>query len=162
MSFTFEKLQKLNLKHGEIVRIKYPTVASMLEGKIATNHTFNIESFPIFDSTKTKIYFHLSPQTNPTELDIEQIECFIRLDTQPMHYTINGQIGNTLKNFTNVKKGLVYDFLKTNGDIESLRFHSISYEPVNKDDFGFMLNYYAKDGGKIAKINFYDDIIGII
>ena len=160
MSFTFEKLQKLNLKRGEIVRIKYQTVAGFVEGRIATNETFNIESYPIFDSTKTKLYFHLKPQTYPSKLDIDQIECFIRLDMQPMHYTINGRSGSCLKNITNVKQGAFYDFLKTNGDVEALRYHSISYELVNKDESRYMLNY-LQDNGEITKMIFFD-IIDVI
>lgn len=154
MSFTFEKLNKLNLKQGELIQIKYSSVNKFVSGKIATDKTFNIENYPIFDSTKTKIYIHFSPQISPSELDIANIEYFFRPDSRPILYENNNHFIPDLKNFGNLNQGSVYDFLKVNGDIETLRFHSITIGKVNEGNSSLLLNY-VKHTGKIAKINLH-------
>lgn len=42
MSFTFEKLNRLNLKRGEWIHIKYPSLDYLVSGQVATCNAFNI------------------------------------------------------------------------------------------------------------------------
>ena len=160
MSFTFEKLNRLNLKRGEWIHIKYPSFDYLVSGQVATCNAFNIQKYAIFDSSKTKFYFHLPSQTHPSELDIEKIEILFRPSSKPLICKVFEKLIRDLKNFEKLTKGITYEFLKTNGNIEALKYDSIVFEQKNTNDFEPYLKGFNQIGTSV-KLDF-NDIIDVL
>ncbi len=97
MKFTYETLK--HLKHGGICLVKYSTVVKPELAKAGTLEPLsqlNIDRYPIFNETKTKVFFHFFSETFPVALDIDKIEGVSRIEFQ-----FNYQFFLNMKDFMN-------------------------------------------------------------
>lgn len=155
MSFSLDKLQKLNLKAGEWVTIKYPTVEGFHSGQIAGGGV----DAPIFDIVNERIFVQFHPQSFVSELEIGKIENLFRHDTHPTYSFIYGTFYPIVRKWGNLIPQHLYSILKANGEVNNIVFEAIRIE---NDDKGIPQWYLIhKDNGEIKRMSFYE-IVDVI